>query len=266
MKISVVTVSFNCKHVIEETILNVLGQTYLDKEYVIIDGASTDGTLDIIKKHEPGISCIVSEPDKGIFDAMNKSLDYVTGDYVIFMNAGDRFVHCNVLSDIFAGKTYDADLIYGDTYLQTVFGYKLQKAHAIYLQNPTKKDLVFKSQGICHQSILTKVSILRNIKFNLAYPMGADYDTTAQIFYKGNHKLIYVGFPISIFDDRTGGASHGQILRVLKERRIYFNYKSILFYPRAYYRYFIGLIKKILGSLFPLLVNTYRKKKYMSSI
>ena len=116
------------------------------------------------------------------------------------------------------------------------------------------------------QSILTKVSILRNIKFNLAYPMGADYDTTAQIFYKGNHKLIYVGFPISIFDDRTGGASHGQILRVLKERRIYFNYKSILFYPRAYYRYFIGLIKKILGSLFPLLVNTYRKKKYMSSI
>lgn len=266
MKISVVTVSFNCKHVIEETILNVLGQTYLDKEYVIIDGASTDGTLDIIKKYESRISCVVSEPDNGIFDAMNKSLDYVTGDYVIFMNAGDRFVHCNVLSDIFDGKTYDADLIYGDTYLQTEFGYKLQKAHAIYLQNPTKKDLVFKSQGICHQSILTKVSILRNIKFNLAYPMGADYDTTAQIFYKGNHKLIYVGFPISIFDDRTGGVSHGQILRVLKERREFFNYNSIQFYLIAYYRFIVHVIKSGLKMLFPSIVANHRKRKYRLSI
>ena len=266
MKISVVTVSFNCKHVIEETILNVIEQTYVDKEYVIIDGASTDGTLDIIKKKKKKISCIVSESDKGIFDAMNKSLNYITGDYVIFMNAGDRFVHNNVLSDIFEGKTYDADLIYGDTYLQTEFGYRLQKANAIYLQSPTKKDLVFKSQGICHQSIFTKVSMLKKIKFNLAYPMGADYDTTAQIYYKGNHQLVYVGFPVSIFDDRTGGASHGQVLRVLKERRSFFNYNSIEFYYISYYRYIIYMLKKVLKQIFPSFVNRYRRKKYKSII
>lgn len=100
-KISIVTVTYNCEKAIKETILSVLAQDYSCLEYVIIDGASKDSTLSIIQSFGDKIHKIVSEKDKGIFDAMNKSLAYITGEYVLFMNAGDTFVNSHVVSDIF---------------------------------------------------------------------------------------------------------------------------------------------------------------------
>lgn len=103
LKITVVTVSYNAAATIEETILSVVDQTYDNIEYIVIDGGSTDGTVDIIKryseggseygKHNNSISYWISEPDKGIYDAMNKGIAAATGDYIINMNAGDRLIH-----------------------------------------------------------------------------------------------------------------------------------------------------------------------------
>lgn len=264
MKISVVTVTYNCASIITETLDSVIGQDYGELEYVVIDGGSNDGTLDAIRSRQDKIATVVSEPDKGIFDAMNKSLDYITGYYVLFMNAGDKFVNAHVVSDIFAQTDHDEDLIYGDTYVENALGFILRKADAIYQHHPTKRDLVFKSQGFSHQSLFTKTNILKEIGFNLQYPLGADYDTTAQVNAKGNHQLYYTGFPIAIFDDRDGGASHSHrfMPSIYEERVKMFGYtltcKDKL---SLFVRKISKNAKHWFMALCPTLTNIYRRKR-----
>lgn len=266
-KISVVTVTFNCKDVIEETILSVINQTYNDKEYIVVDGGSNDGTLNIISEYRQHIDILVSEPDNGIFDAMNKAIDYANGEYVIFINAGDRFVNRDVLLSVFSKIKSGPDLIYGDTYIQTEFGFNLSKANAIYPQNPTNRELVFKSQGICHQSLFTRTELLKKIRFDINYKIGADYDTTYKVYMQGNHKLYYIGFPIAIFDDRTGGASHYKIIQMYRERFAMFGYSpNYLDLLHMYYEYFTIYMKQFVEALFPIVVKKYRAKKYIKDI
>lgn len=267
LKISIVTVTYNCRRTIEETILSVINQSYNDLEFIVIDGLSKDGTFDIVKRYCDSIKVILSEPDDGIFDAMNKALKYVTGDYVLFLNAGDRFVNNHVVADVFDGKDYSADLIFGDTYIETAYGYKLSKANAIYDKNPSKLDMVFVAQGFCHQSLFTKVYVLKNIGFDLAYPLGADYDTTARVYSLGNHELFYVGFPIAVFDDRQGGASHNRIKQVLDERIMMFNpRKSFAFYWQYCRIILIEWLKSLMTRCVPKIVERVRKRKYIKSI
>ena len=105
--ISIVTVSYNAVLTIEQTILSVINQTYPNVEYIIIDGGSTDGTVDIIKKYADKIAYWVSEPDKGIYDAMNKGGLKTTGDFIQFLNAGDWFENEYVIEKIFKDNNYD---------------------------------------------------------------------------------------------------------------------------------------------------------------
>lgn len=267
MKISIVTVTYNCESTIEETILSIINQSYQNIEYIIIDGNSKDKTLSIIQQYETKISKIINEPDKGIFDAMNKSLNYITGDYVIFINAGDRLVNNHIIADIFEGKNYTEDLIYGDTYIHNQLGFQFFRGDNIYSKNPTKSQLTLDSQGFCHQSLFTKVSILQKIRFNLSYPLGADYDTTAKIFYTGNHKIRYIGLPISIFDDRFGGASHNQIKRVLDERiQMFSPNKNIFFWIKYYKLIYQEKLKSILKIICPNQVKKIQEKKYKKKI
>lgn len=114
-KISVVTVCYNAINDIEKTILSVINQTYSNIEYIIIDGGSTDGTMDIVNKYKDKIDVIVSEPDKGIYDAMNKGIDRATGDWINFMNAGDCFFNNVALENVFP-RNYESvnfDILYG---------------------------------------------------------------------------------------------------------------------------------------------------------
>lgn len=262
-KISIVTVTYNCKNVVEKTIRSIISQDYDKIEYVVVDGASTDGTIEIIKRYSSKISCWISEPDKGIFDAMNKSLEYVKGDYVLFLNAGDYFVNEHIVSNVFANYIGEADLIYGDVYVENELGLLLRKADAIYSHPFTVRDLVFRSQGFSHQSLFTKTSILKEIKFDLRFPLGADYHTTYLIYKSGNHQLHYVGFPISVFDDKTPGASHGRqhIPAILEERLVMFDYKMtivdklVLWVSRS-----LQSFRWYLMRTFPTLATKYRNK------
>ena len=121
--VSIVTISYNAAREIEATIRSVLCQTFSDLEYIFVDGKSKDDTLSIISNYEAqlvsrGIACqVVSEPDRGIYDAMNKGIRLARGQWVLMLNAGDVLAHERVLENFFGAQTYSADIVYGDANL-----------------------------------------------------------------------------------------------------------------------------------------------------
>lgn len=157
---------------IEYTLLSVLKQTYTNIEYIIIDGASRDGTLDIINKYKNSITTLVSEKDNGIYDAMNKGLARATGDYVLFLNSGDALYDEHTISTI-VEKGNNADIIYGETKLvdenRAIVGDRRHK---------TPEHFDWKSfrygMNICHQAIYVKRSIAP--PYDLKYQLSADID------------------------------------------------------------------------------------------
>lgn len=114
-RVSIITVTYNAEPLLERTLQSVLAQRYADKEIVVVDGQSSDGTVAVIKRHAAAIQSWISEPDKGIYDAMNKGVRMATGDWILFMNAGDTFASDDVLQCLFdAVDPAQADVIYGD--------------------------------------------------------------------------------------------------------------------------------------------------------
>jgi len=115
MKLSVITINFNNRNGLEKTILSIINQTYNSIEYIVIDGGSTDGSVEIIKQYAPEIDYWISERDAGIYNAMNKGIVKATGDYLLFMNSGDSLVDCFVLEK-FTSFEFSEDIVYGNVY------------------------------------------------------------------------------------------------------------------------------------------------------
>jgi glycosyltransferase involved in cell wall biosynthesis len=171
-KLTVITVVFNDVKHIERTMLSVLGQQYPNIEYIIIDGFSTDGTLNIIKKYSDKFSKLISEKDEGIYDAMNTGLALATGDYVVFMNSGDEFYDKDTVASVFASAD-DADIYYGETEMINEQGQSLgrrrHKAPAQFTWRSYKYGM-----SISHQAIYVKRSIIE--PYNRKYALSADID------------------------------------------------------------------------------------------
>lgn len=172
--ISVITICFNEKDAIRDTMRSVLIQNRTDYEYIIKDGSSTDGTLDIISeaKHEfdeKGIQVtLISDKDNGLYDAMNKAVSKASGEWVIFMNAGDRFFDENVLSSVFNGKEYaGVDLIYGDA---------IEEEYGEFYYYPKHPDLIRERMPFSHQTVFARRSLLTSYPFDTSLRIGADYD------------------------------------------------------------------------------------------
>lgn len=238
-KISIITVSFNAVNVIEKTILSVISQTYIDIEYVIIDGGSTDGTTDIIKKYADKISYWISEPDKGIYDAMNKGIDKVTGDWVNFMNAGDSFYNKDVVKKIFSQKIGShIEVIYGDSY--TI--YSSQKT----IEKARPLDVMIKKlqMPFCHQSVFLKSQKKKEIKFDSSYKISADYKIFYTLFNKiGKNAFLYIPLPIAIFDAVEGISSQNGMLMIKEYIQIRATKKDI-FWWFALIKYIIKYITR----------------------
>jgi len=173
LKFSIITVVFNSDSTLEKTIKSIIEQEYKDIEYVIIDGGSTDGTVDIIKKYEKFISLWISEPDKGIYDAMNKGLEKATGDYVWFLNAGDEIYSPDTLSFIDSNEN-DADAFYGEVEYIDEDGKKLgTRTLKKPPENLSWRDLD-KGMVVSHQSIIVKRD--KAVYYNLDYKYCSDID------------------------------------------------------------------------------------------
>ena len=205
--LSVITVSYNAETEIEKTIQSVLAQTFTDYEYIFIDGGSKDKTVAIIESYRErfeakGVSYrVTSEPDKGIYDAMNKGANKCAGHWAVMLNAGDCFVDEKVLEDIFRQNVPKGHILYGDAVLQVVAGgksyYKGQKAF------PLEKIEEF--MPFCHQSVFAPVELLREYGFDTDLRITADYKFFVQAYTSGK-PFTYVSRFVSVFD-RSGVSS-----------------------------------------------------------
>lgn len=170
--LSVITVVYNNAQDIERTILSVLWQTYAGIEYIVIDGLSTDGTLDIIHRYQNSISKLISEKDQGIYDAMNKGLSLATGDYVIFMNSGDEFYNPTTVEKVFASAN-NADIYYGETEMvnqqRQSLGQRRHKAPDKFTWRSFNYGM-----SVSHQAIYIKRSLTE--PYDSSYQLSADID------------------------------------------------------------------------------------------
>lgn len=194
-KISIITVCYNCKDDIEPTILSVLGQTYQNVEYIVIDGGSTDGTLEIIAKYRDKINVLVSEPDGGIFDAMNKGLKYATGIWINFMNAGDIFIGSETVKSIFQNKNHNKiGVIYGSTVTNEKISYP-----------EAQSSLKYGGIMACHQSIFYNREVCRSeLYYKTKHKYYGDIELTRRLYLK---KIPFKKVPVIIANYKGGGFS-----------------------------------------------------------
>lgn len=183
MKISIVTVCYNAADQIEKTIQSVVGQTYPNIEYLVIDGGSTDGTTDIIRKYADKISYWKSEPDDGIYDAMNKGICAATGDYINFMNAGDYFSSDSVISEVVKQINPTKDIIYGDS---TMIDYK---GRLKFRASDTDVNILKKRPIYRHNASFTRTSLHRKNLFAInkkkEFKYALDYNNIFTLWHQG---------------------------------------------------------------------------------
>ena len=167
MKFSIITVCKNAESSIERTILSVINQTYDDIEYIIIDGESKDETITILKKYENNINVLISEPDNGVYDAMNKGINLANGEIVCFLNAGDHYLNDNVIDYIAKRILPEAEIVYSD--MLTTDLVSGQSWHISY-KDITHKQHLFNSDGFAHCCTFYRMSVLKKIgTFNSSF-------------------------------------------------------------------------------------------------
>ncbi len=212
--ISIITVVYNSEKYIEKTIESLEEQTSQNFEYIIIDGNSTDETLNIIAKHKSRVNALISEPDKGLYDAMNKGLKLAQGKYIWFINSGDRLFSSDTIEKIEAFyKQYpQADIFYGQTQLIDEEGNATGMRRKVAPEKLTAKCLTM-GLVVCHQSILVKREIAP--LYNLSYKIAADYEWVLASL-EASKEIINTHLILSKFLEN--GFSAHNVKRALKER------------------------------------------------
>jgi glycosyltransferase involved in cell wall biosynthesis len=240
-KISVVTVTYNASKDLEKTIESVISQTYFPHiEYIVIDGNSKDNTKDIIKKYEKYISHWTSEPDKGIYDAMNKGIHWATGEWINFMNAGDVFTKNTILEEIFSKDFQTIDIIYGN-YIIAYQQYKKLK------YTPSPLNDFYKGMIINHQSTFVKTILAKSHPYDTRLTIACDYEQLFT-FYREGKRFQHVDIFVAEF--AAGGASTAKKIVYLKECKHiasqYFPMAKKYYQKQIVYTYLIAKLGKII--------------------
>ena len=216
MKISIITVCYQSCQTLKYAIESVLSQTRCDIEYIVVDGGSKDGTVDLIKSYS-GISKWVSEPDKGIYDAMNKGILMATGDYVGFLHADDLLAHSSIISELSSLLIESqADVVYGD--LEYVQKEDVTKIVRYWKSCEFVPSLLPMGWMPPHPTVYVKRELFNTVGlFNVIYKIAADYDFMLRLFGSPSIKAAYM--PQVIVKMRVGGTSNRSLINIIKKSR-----------------------------------------------
>ena len=214
MKISVVTVCYNSAATIRDAVDSVLLQQGVDLEYIVIDGASTDGTLDALESYSDAVTQLVSEPDAGIYDAMNKGLARATGDVVGILNSDDFYPNQDVLSRVKeAFESSGADCVFGD--LDFVDAADTDRVVRVWRSKPYEPGAFRHGWHPAHPTFFVKRSVYEQLgMFNFDLKIAADYEFMLRVLEK--NQLLSAYIPEVLVKMRAGGASNGSLLGILK--------------------------------------------------
>lgn len=220
MRISIITATYNSGRTIGDTLESVLRQTYSDVELIVVDGASRDDTMDVVRRYEPrfgGRLHWTSEPDRGIYDAMNKGIARATGDVIGILNSDDFYTSDTVLervAEAMAGG--DVDAVYGD--IHYVRDGDLHKCVRYYSSRPFRRGLMRLGFMPAHPSFYCRREVYERCgTFDTTYRVAADFENLLRLIYVNHIKTRYL--PVDFVTMRTGGAStsglssHRQIMR-----------------------------------------------------
>lgn len=207
-RFSIITICFNEVEGIRSTCESVLAQRGGGFEWIVIDGGSTDGALDILQAYAGRMACFVSEPDGGIYDAMNKGIARAQGDYVVFMNAGDRFASDSVLQQVAA--VVGPDLIYGDICWDSDDGSITRFPDQVSLR-------YFLDDMLGHQATFYRRELFERIgDYDTSYRIAGDYEWNVRLFASGDVSTCHVAEPFAVFS--LGGVSSNKRMRRLKKQ------------------------------------------------
>lgn len=216
MKISIITINLNNKDGLKKTIESVVNQTVFDKvEYIIIDGGSTDGSVEVIEEYKDKLHYYVSEKDNGIYNAMNKGIEKANGEYCIFLNSGDYLSENNVLERVF--PYLDSDIVYGNEW-------KVNERYKgpYEAKYPDKLDeSFFRRTSLPHQSTFIKSELLKESHYSEGYKIISDWKFFIEAFRSGK-TYKHMPFIVSVYDCSGYSCQHWDLMQ--QEKNIF--YKS----------------------------------------
>ena len=197
MRLSIITINYNNKAGLQKTIDSVICQTWKDYEWIVIDGGSTDGSKELIEQYQQHFAYWCSEPDKGVYNAMNKGIAKAKGEYLNFMNSGDAFYSNNTLEEVFVRNTPYADMVYGDWL-------RIEKYNKALMKAPNEVSLdFFYTDNICHQAMFIKSSTMKKRGFDETFQIYADWAKWIEMVLEGS-EFQYVPVIVCCFDATEG--------------------------------------------------------------
>ena len=246
MKISIITAVLNNRRFLEESILSVTSQSYKEIEFIIVDGGSTDGSIDIIKKHENQISGWISEPDEGLYDAMNKGINMSSGDVIGFLNSDDIYNSNETIEKVMSvfTKTKSASC-YGD---MVYVSPDLKKVIRYWKTGEYSEKLINNGILLPHPGFFARKDLFdENGIFNKKFRISADYDLILRFMRSEDFSTVYI--PEILVKMRTGGVSNKNLLNIFKANMECYNIlkENGLKYPsmKIIKKIFLKLIQRL---------------------
>ncbi len=216
-KVTIITVCCNSAKTIEDTIQSVINQTYDNIEYIIIDGVSSDNTLEIVSKYQDKITKVVSEKDAGLYDAINKGIGLASGDIIANLNSDDFYIDNNVIANVVAKMEKEkSDTLYADLYY--VDAVDTNKITRNWVSGNYKKGMFFIGWMPPHPTFFVRKSVYDKFgKFNLELKSAADYEIMLRFVHKHECSISYL--PRVVVKMRVGGVSNSSLKNRLKANR-----------------------------------------------
>jgi len=246
MKISIITVAYNSGKTIEDTIKSVINQHFQEIEYIIIDGGSTDNTLEIVAQYKSAIAHVISEKDKGIYDAMNKGISLATGDIIGILNSDDFYSDADVIAKVVNAFQPEIDAVYGNlVYVDPIDTTKITRT---WLSGEYKVGAFFKGWMPPHPTFFVRKEVYQKFgTYSMELKSAADYEFMLRVIHKHEIRLAYLNEVTVIM--RAGGASNASFKNRLKanqEDRLAWEMNELKPKPFA-------LIRKPLSKIFQFL-------------